>query len=42
MQYNAACDFSGETMGCWRTIFLLEAVPVVFLKMLQQAIAGVQ
>lgn len=33
MQYNPACDFSGETMGCWRTIFLLEAaLPVSFSK----------
>lgn len=42
MQYNPTCDFSDETMGCWRIVFLLEAGLLVFFKVPQQAIAGVQ
>lgn len=40
MQYNPTCDFGGETVGCSRVMFFLEAGLLVSLKVAQKAVDG--
>lgn len=40
MQYNPACDFSGETTGCWREYCWFRGRPPHVLQSTQQASPG--